>query len=84
MLWTRNAVGDLPQHLALSFNAVLILLCAGFTLRYAIARRIDQHRRWAIRLFLVVSGVWFFRIALIVSRAMTRVPIAACSGISNM
>ncbi len=64
MLWTRNAVGDLPQHLALSFNAVLILVCAGFTLRYAIARRIDQHRRWAIRLFLVVSGVWFFRIAL--------------------
>ena len=33
---------------------------AGFAVRYAIAREIDTHRRWALRLFMAVSGVWFF------------------------
>lgn len=45
-------------------NAAAVLTCAALTLRHAIARRIDSHRRWALRLFLVASGVWFFRISL--------------------
>ena len=64
MVWTRGAVGDLSQHVAISINALLILGCAGMALRHALARRIDAHRRWALRLFLVVGGVWFFRIGL--------------------
>jgi hypothetical protein len=32
--------------------------------RAARARRYDVHRRWALRLFLAVGGVWFFRIGL--------------------
>jgi hypothetical protein len=31
-------------------------------LRYAIARKFDVHRRWALRTFIVVSGVWFKRV----------------------
>ncbi|MDP9109390.1 MAG: hypothetical protein M3N23_10025, partial [Pseudomonadota bacterium] len=31
---------------------------------HARAGRIAVHRRWAMRLFLVVSGVWFFRVGL--------------------
>lgn len=31
-------------------------------LRYALARRFDVHRRWALRLFLAVSGAWFIRV----------------------
>lgn len=64
MVWTRGTVGDLSQHISISINAVLILVCAGMALRFALARRFDVHRRWAMRLFLVVSGVWFFRIGL--------------------
>jgi len=64
MLWTGNAVGDLSQHIALSINALVILLCAAMTVRFAVQRRLDIHRRWAIRLFLAVSGVWFFRVGL--------------------
>lgn len=60
----RTVVGDASQHVALSINAVLIMLCAAMALRYAIARNIKTHRRWALRLFLVVSGVWFFRVGL--------------------
>ena len=64
MVWTRGIAGDLSQSIAISINAFLIMLCAGMTLRHALARRFDVHRRWALRLFLVVSGVWFFRIGL--------------------
>jgi hypothetical protein len=64
MAWTGTNVGDLSQHIAISINAVLIMLCAVMVLRHALARRFALHRRWALRLFLVVSGVWFFRIGL--------------------
>ena len=64
MVWTRSTVGDLSQHIAISLNALMILVSAGLALRYAMARRIDVHRRWALRLFVSVSGVWFFRIGL--------------------
>ena len=64
MVWTGINVGDLSQHIAISINAILIMLCAVMVLRHALARRFALHRRWALRLFLVVSGVWFFRIGL--------------------
>lgn len=64
MMWWRGAVGDLIQHIGTSINALLVLLCAYQALRHALARRIDVHRRWALRLFLCVSGVWFFRVGL--------------------
>ena len=64
MVWGRGAVGDLSQHIAISINACLILGCATIAWRHARARRIDLHRRWALRLFLAVSGVWFFRVGL--------------------
>lgn len=64
MVTTRGSVGAMSQHIGISINALLIILCAAMTLRHARARRLDLHRRWALRLFLVVSGVWFFRIGL--------------------
>ena len=65
MVWVRGGVvGDLSQHIAISVNALLILGFAGTAWRHARARRIDSHRRWALRLFLAVSGVWFFRVGL--------------------
>lgn len=65
MVWLRGGmVGDLPQHLGVSLNALLILGFAVVAWRHARARRFDLHRRWALRLFLAVSGVWFFRIGL--------------------
>jgi uncharacterized membrane protein len=65
MVWFRGAVGGLAQHIGISGNAVLIVLCALFVVRHARAGRIAAHRRWALRLFLAVGGVWFFRIGLI-------------------
>ena len=38
------------------------MICAAMTLRHAMARRIDVHHRWALRTFMVMSGVWFLRV----------------------
>ena len=62
MTWMRPSVGDFLQHVGSSLNAVLIWVCAAMALRYAIARDFRTHRRWALRLFLVTSAAWFFRI----------------------
>ena len=60
----RKLVGDSSQHIALLVNSLLIL-CFGFmALRTAILGQFATHRQWALRLFLAVSGVWFFRIGL--------------------
>lgn len=64
MVWFRGAVGDIVQHVGTSMNAVLIVACAGMTVRRALSRDFAAHRRWALRLFLCVSGVWFFRVGL--------------------
>jgi uncharacterized membrane protein len=50
------------HHKITELNAVLIILFASLALRHARARDFGAHRRWALRLFLVVSGVFFFRI----------------------
>lgn len=65
LVWARGGTaGDLTQHLGITLNAVLILVFAGLAWRRARARQVAAHRRWALRLFLAVSGVWFFRIGL--------------------
>ncbi|NNC72176.1 MAG: DUF2306 domain-containing protein [Sphingomonadaceae bacterium] len=64
LVWTRGVLGGAAGHIAISLDGVLIIVFAGIALRHAIARRIDRHRRWALRLFMVVSAVWFFRIGL--------------------
>ena len=62
MHWIRGSVGDLPQHIGGTVNAVLIWFCGGMALRYALARDFKTHRRWALRFFLVVSASFFIRI----------------------
>ena len=76
LLWVRGgAAGDLSQHLAITGNALIILGAAAMAWRAARARRIDDHRRWALRLFVAVSGVWFFRVGLMAWLGVFRAPV---------
>jgi hypothetical protein len=61
---TRGTVGDLSLHIAMCFNTLLILWFAGFAWRAALVRDFEMHRVWVLRLFMVVGGVWFFRVGL--------------------
>ena len=68
-------VGEVPL--------ALIIVCACFAVRYAIARDIRNHRRWALRLFMVVSGVWFLRVGLMGWVIVNRGPVGMTETLSG-
>ena len=70
-----KGTGRLVGRLATSLDAVLIMVCAAMALRHALARRFDAHRRWALRLFLVVGAVWFLRIGFMFWVFVNRGPV---------
>jgi uncharacterized membrane protein len=74
MTWVRGSVGDLPQHLGSTVMAVLIMVCAAMALRYAMTRDFRTHRRWALRLYLVVSASLFIRAGIFLSFVLNRGP----------
>ncbi|MEL6686395.1 MAG: DUF2306 domain-containing protein [Pseudomonadota bacterium] len=62
--WVRDTRLSWVSAYAVSLNGILILAFAVPTVWYAVKRKIAIHKRWAIRLFLAASGVWFLRIFL--------------------
>ena len=74
LLWFRGTVGDIWQHLGSTLNAVLIMVCAAMALRYAMARDFRTHRRWALRLYLVVSASLFIRAGIFLSGLLNHGP----------
>ncbi|MFK8054836.1 MAG: DUF2306 domain-containing protein [Saprospiraceae bacterium] len=63
MVWNRPAtIGGQLGRVSLTINAGLIIWFAIMAWRTGVQRKFVEHRRWAIRTFVVVSGVWFFRI----------------------
>ncbi len=66
-VWMSVARGtylSVISAVAILVDAALILVFAVLAWRAALARRFEQHRRWAMRTFMVVSGVWFLRVGL--------------------
>ncbi|WP_245531314.1 DUF2306 domain-containing protein [Asticcacaulis biprosthecium] len=70
--WVRGTRLSLNSDLAVTLNGILILIFASQAWRLAAARRIDEHRQWAMRTFIVVNGVWFLRIAIMAWAVLTR------------
>lgn len=64
LTWGRGSYLSLISALSISGNAILILVFSTLAWRSAAIRRFDDHRRWAMRTFLVANGVWFFRVAI--------------------
>ncbi|MEL6535588.1 MAG: DUF2306 domain-containing protein [Bacteroidota bacterium] len=64
ILWTRGSVGSVLNAIATSLNGLLIIAFSVSTIKYAWTRKMAIHRRWSLRLFMVMSGVWFFRVGL--------------------
>ncbi len=75
LMWVRGAVGDFSQHLGSTFNAILLVLFAVIALRHARARNLALHRQWALRLFMVMNGVWFFRLGLLLWLMIHQQPV---------
>lgn len=62
MIYSRGAIGGLTGLLGNTLNATLIMSFAVLAWLSAINKNFGAHKKWAIRTFLMVSGVWFFRI----------------------
>ena len=62
LVWVRGDRGDLVGGLAISLNAVFIILFCILAWRSAIAHSISTHRRWALRAYLVANAQWFTRV----------------------
>lgn len=62
MVWTRDGIGGMINDISISINGVLIMVFAALAWRTAVTRDFGAHHRWALRLFLVVNGVWFMRV----------------------
>lgn len=62
MVWIRDAGGDAIDSAANTLNAALLLGFVAKTWRAARGGDASRHRRWALRTFVVVNGVFFMRI----------------------
>lgn len=75
LTWVRGAVGGLFAQVTVSINALIILVSAFFSIRYAIQRKINLHNQWAVHLLLAMSGVWFFRVFLMLWLVIHKRPV---------
>jgi len=75
MLLTRGTIGDLPQHIAICLNAILIVMFGALAWIAALSRDFAAHRRWVLRLFLAVGGMWFFRVGFMAWVGYTGAPV---------
>lgn len=64
LTWVRHTYLSLISAIAVSLDGVLILLFVTIAWRLAARRDIAAHRRWALRAFLAVNGVWFLRVGM--------------------
>lgn len=64
MVVSKGTISGLVGDISVSLNGVLILFFAVMALLKAVQRNFGAHRKWALRLFLAMAGVWFFRVGL--------------------
>ena len=75
LTWVRGSVGGITGAILISTNGIIIFVCAFLAMQKAINRQIEAHRKWAIRLFLAMSGVWFFRVSLMLWLTIHQAPV---------
>lgn len=59
---TRGAVGGIYMDVGFALYGFLLFSCAVQTWRFAMAKQMKAHRRWAIRLFALGMASWLYRV----------------------
>lgn len=75
LTWVKGSVGGFSGSVVITMNALIIMLCAFFTIRNAIQRNLAVHQQWAVHLFLAMSGVWLFRVFLMLWLLIHQAPV---------
>ena len=68
---------------AILVDGLLILIFGGLAWRHAVKRRFDQHRVWAMRTFMAVSGVWFLRVGIMGWVLVNQGPVGMSDSLSG-
>jgi hypothetical protein len=64
LTWVRGSRLSDIGSIGLTLNGLLILLAGTLAWKFAIKRQYQKHRRWAIHSFILINGVWTFRLYL--------------------
>jgi Predicted membrane protein (DUF2306) len=62
LVWGRGTYLNLVGAFGISLNALLIISFAFMAWQTVITKKFAEHRRWALRLFIVANAVWFMRL----------------------
>lgn len=73
--WVRGSAGGLQGSVLISFNAIIIIVCAYFALTTALKGQFQKHKKWVLHLYAGMSGVWFFRVFLMAWLGFWRAPV---------
>ncbi|GAB2778120.1 DUF2306 domain-containing protein [Rhabdobacter roseus] len=57
----KGTIGGLVMNVGFSLYGLLMLIAGVETYRHAVARRLDRHRAWALRLYALAIGSWLYR-----------------------
>ncbi|MEJ0059407.1 MAG: DUF2306 domain-containing protein [Terricaulis sp.] len=61
-IFSKGTIGGVPMNIGFGLYGALMVLTAVQTVRHAMARRLELHRSWAIRLFALAIGSWLYRL----------------------
>ncbi|MFN3847773.1 MAG: DUF2306 domain-containing protein [Spirosomataceae bacterium] len=75
MVWTRGTVGDTFMHTTNSLQIIYIFWFGVQAVKTARNKEFKKHRKWALRLFMVTNGVWFFRVGLMAWLVINQAPV---------
>jgi len=62
--WSKGDETNTAASLGITFNGLLIVGAVVMAWLTAIRKRFDLHRRWAVHAFILINGVWTFRLYL--------------------
>jgi len=83
LTWVRGSYLSMISGLATTLNGILVIVCATLALKYARDRQYAAHYRWAMRTFMAVNGVWFFRLAIMAWVIINQGPVGMNNSLSG-
>lgn len=71
----RGPIGGMFPVICNVGNALIIMVSAFYAIKFARQRKLAIHRQWAIRLFIGMCGVWFFRVFMMMWLGIHQAPV---------
>ena len=83
LIWVRDSTTTFVGSIAVTGNALLILFFASKAWITARRHQVQKHRIWALRTFIVASGVWFFRVGFMAWILINQGPVGSTDNLDG-